>query len=423
MTRKRLVEATICVLLVTGAGPLWAAAQGRVFGTLIDEQEQPLAGVTVTIKNLDTNDETVRETNKKGKFTVVLLDATKRLAIRREKEGYQSFEEALEPVVGDVLRATWRLVKGSGAQAGPATAPAAPAGPEATTAKAARLYEAGAEAFEAGDLDLALEKFQEFAAEHPDLPEVHRALAMTYLRKESYPEAAAAAERLLELESGDSTGARIRLEAYREMGDEERAAEALAKLEEIEPSADTARLVFNSGVGLFQAGDLEGAVERFERAVEMDPELAPAYSVLASIYLNLGQYEKSIANAERHLELAPNDPRSYGILYLDHRILGDQDKADEAFAAMKAANPGFLGEEFLEFGIRDFNAGNVAAAREIFERVLETLPDQPKAHYYLALCQLSAGDTAQAKEHLQRFVELAPDDPDAATARDMLATM
>jgi tetratricopeptide (TPR) repeat protein len=207
------------------------------------------------------------------------------------------------------------------------------------------------------------------------------------------------------------------------MGDEERAAEALAKLEEIEPSADTARLVFNSGVGLFQAGDLEGAVERFERAVEMDPELAPAYSVLASIYLNLGQYEKSIANAERHLELAPNDPRSYGILYLDHRILGDQDKADEAFAAMKAANPGFLGEEFLEFGIRDFNAGNVAAAREIFERVLETLPDQPKAHYYLALCQLSAGDTAQAKEHLQRFVELAPDDPDAATARDMLATM
>ena len=90
---------------------------------------------------------------------------------------------------------------------------------------------------------------------------------------------------------------------------------------------------------------------------------------------------------------------------------------------MKAANPGFLGEGFLEFGIRDFNAGNVAEAREIFERVLETLPDQPKAHYYLALCLLSAGETGPAKEHLQRFVELAPDDPDAATARDMLATM
>ncbi|TNF78141.1 MAG: tetratricopeptide repeat protein [Acidobacteria bacterium] len=421
MTGKRLVEATICVLLVTGAGPLWAAAQGRVFGTVIDQNDEPLTGVTVTILNLDTNDETIRETNKKGKFTAVLLDATKRYAIRLEKEGYQSVEEALEPVVGDILRATWRLVPGAARPA--AAAPGAPSSPDVTSRRAAQLYEDGAEAFEAGDLDLALEKFQQFASENPEIPEVHRALAMTYFRKEDYAEAAAAAEHLLELNPGDGDAARILVEAYREMGDEESAAKALVRLEELEPDADTARLVFNSGVTLFQSGDPEGAVVRFERAVEMDPELAPAYSVLASLYLNLGDYEKSIANAERHLELVTEDPRTYGILYLAHRALGDKAKADEAFEAMKAANPGFLGEGFLDFGILDFNAGNVAEAQEIFERVLEALPDQPKAHYYLALCLLSGGDTATAKEHLQRFVELAPDDPDAATARDMLATM
>jgi tetratricopeptide (TPR) repeat protein len=292
-----------------------------------------------------------------------------------------------------------------------------------TSQKAARLYEEGAEAFEAGDLDLALEKFQEFAAENPEIPEIHRALAMTHFRREEYSEAVSSAEHLLQLNPSDSDAARILVEAYRDMGDEEGAAKALARLEELEPDADTARLVFNSGVARFQAGDPEGAAERFERALEMDPQLAPAYSVLASIYLNLGQYEKSIANAQRHLELVPGDARTYGILYLDYRVLGDKAKADEAFEAMKAANPGFLGEGFLDFGILDFNAGNVDQAREIFERVLETLPDQPKAHYYLALCLLSGGDTATAKEHLQRFVELAPDDPDAATARDMLATM
>jgi tetratricopeptide (TPR) repeat protein len=423
MTGKRHLEATIFMLFFAAAGSLWAAAQGRIFGSVIDPQEQPLEGVTVTIVNLDTNDATVRQTNKKGKFTVVLLDATKSFVIRLEKEGYQSFEEALNPVVGDVLRATWMLVEGSGRPAAASTAPGAPSGPEVTSAQAARLWEAGARAFDAGDLDLAIEKFEQFAAENPEVPEAHRALAVAYLRKENYPSAAAAAERWLELSPDDGAGVRILIEAYRTMGDEERAAEALAKLEEIEPDAETARLVFNSGVALFQAGDLEGAVARFERALEMDPELAPAYSVLASLYLNLGQYEESIANAQRHLELEPGEARSHGILYLDYRFLGDQAKADEAFQAMKAANPGYLGEGFLEFGVLDFNAGNIAQAQEIFERVLETLPDQPQAHYYLALCLLSGGETARAKDLLQRFVELAPDDPEAATARDMLATM
>jgi tetratricopeptide (TPR) repeat protein len=176
-------------------------------------------------------------------------------------------------------------------------------------------------------------------------------------------------------------------------------------------------------VTLVQAGDFEGAAARFEQALEMDPELAPAHGALAGIYLNLGQYEKSIANAQRHLELEPDAASSYGILYLDYRVLGETAKADEAFAAMKAANPGYVGAGFLEFGIKHFNAGNVEEAREIFERVLDAAPDQPKAHYFLALCVLNAGDTARAKELLQRFVELAPNDPEAATARDMLATL
>ncbi|MGB3563276.1 MAG: tetratricopeptide repeat protein [Thermoanaerobaculia bacterium] len=420
MTGKRLLNATLLILLFAAANTLWAAAQGRIFGTVIDQEEQLLEGVTVTIVNLDTNDETVRETNKKGKFTVVLLDATKRFVIRLEKEGYQAFEEPLNPVVGDVLRATWMLVAGTGS---PMAAPAAPTGPQVTSAQAARLYEAGAEAFDAGDLDLAIEKFEQFAADHPEVPEVHRALAMTFLRKESYPQAAAAAERLLELTPDDSFGVRIQIEAYREMGDEEGAAKALARLEELEPSADTAVLVFNSAVALVQAGDFEGAAARFERALEMDPELGPAYGALAGIYLNLGQFEKSIASAQRHLELEPNSASSYGILYLDYRVLGETAKAEEAFAAMKAANPGFLGAGFLEFGIKHFNAGNVEEAREIFERVLDAVPDQPQAHYFLALCMLNAGDTVRAKELLQRYVELAPDDPEAATARDMLATL
>lgn len=423
MTRKRLIKATIWVLLIACAAAVGAATQGRIFGTVIDEQKRPLEGVTVTITNMDTNDDEVRTTNKKGKFTVVLLDATKRYSIRLEKEGFRTQEGPLEPAVGDILRPTYTLFEGSGGAAAAPTSPGAVSGPEATSQRAARLYDEGAKAFEAGDLEQASQKFEEFAADNPEVPEVHRALAMTYLQKEDYPKALAAAERLLELTPDDNVGVRIQMEAYKAMGDEEGAARALARLEELGPSEETAVLVFNSAVSLVQAGDFEAAAARFEQALEMDPELAPAYAALAGIYLNLGEYEKSIASAQRHLELVPNEASTYGILYLDYRALGENTKADEAFAAMKAANPGYVGAGFLEFGVRHFNAGNVQEARVIFERVLEADPDQPQAHYFLALCMLNAGDTARAKELLQRFVELAPNDPEAATARDMLATM
>jgi hypothetical protein len=36
---------------------------------------------------------------------------------------------------------------------------------------------------------------------------------------------------------------------------------------------------------------------------------------------------------------------------------------------------------------------------------------------------INTGDNAKAKEHLQTFIELAPEDNDAATAKEMLASL
>ncbi len=406
-------------LVVALTGPLAAGTEGRVAGTVVDQAGKPLKDVQVVVNAVEVEFQQTRTSNNKGRFTLVLLDASRDYVIRLEKEGYQPIQETLKPKIGGILRHTWILVEGQAPGAGLGEAP-----PEIEAAKrVVKLYEAAYKAFNVGDLETAVQKFHEVLELAPDIPEPHGGLAMAYYRMDDYEQAAAEADRLLELDEGNVIGVREQYEAYRALGDTEREAAALAQLEVLDPGPETARRVFNSGVPHVKAGELEAAVACFERAIEMDPELAPAYAALARVYLKLGDYEKSVANGERLLELQPDNAAILNLLYGAYRSRGESEKAEAAFAALSAASPEYVGSSFYEQGVTHFNNGNTAEAKEIFQRVLEAQPDHPQAHYMFALCLINASQLERAKEHLSRFLELVPDDPEAPIARQMLESL
>ncbi len=53
-------------------------------------------------------------------------------------------------------------------------------------------------------------------------------------------------------------------------------------------------------------GRYEEAIEDYDRTLEINPKLANAYINRASAYSHLGQYEKAIVDYEKGLELDPN---------------------------------------------------------------------------------------------------------------------
>jgi tetratricopeptide (TPR) repeat protein len=407
------------VLGFGGAVMVSAGTEGRVAGKVVDPDGKPIQGAQVTVTGVGFNYEQVRTTNKKGQFTLLILDGTKQYTIRFEKEGFQPYEEPLKPTLGETLRRAWTLVPGSGAAA------SATAAPTAIPAKGqvAKLYSEGAEAFAEKDFDKARENFLRVAELAPELPEVHSALAMCYLQMGAHEEAIAAAEQALALKPDELISLEVRYEAAHALGDSEKEMEALRALVEANPGPETARRVFNAGVSKVQAGDLEGAASRFEQAKQMAPELGPAYAALARVYFELGRYDECIANARRASELDPQNAEVLGVLYLALRVQGNLEEADEVFAALRSASPEYVGRVFMDMAISYFNNGDTEEAMEIFERVLEANPDHPKAHYMLGLCYANVGDTGKAKEMLRRFLELAPEDADAASAQEMLATL
>ncbi len=414
----------VCMLLVgvlLNSG-VQAAQEGRVSGTVQDEQGNPLPDVKITFSATEMDYKKEVTTNKKGKFTAILLDATLDYMATVEREGYVTIQEPFKAELGGVVRPAWVLVAGEGST-GEAEAPesAAP-GTADISGQAGRLYADGIEAFQAGDPAKALEKFNKAAEIKPDVPEIYSAIALVHFETGAYDEALEASNRVLELKPGDPLALRVQFQTYQKLGDTEKEAALLEALKEFDSGPETAVLVFNSGVAQAKSGDFQGAVTSFNEAKELDPELSAAYSALARVYFDLEQYEESIEMAQQYLE-RDSSPEVLGVLYLAYGKLGRSDEAEQVFADLKEADPEYVGTVLQELGEAYFNAGQTAEAMALFQRVLEADPGHARAHYMLALCYVNAGDTARAKELLQKFIELAPNDPEVGVAQEMLSTL
>jgi len=425
MKRLLIPSLVVMALALATVAPIQAGAEGRVAGTVVDPEGNPIVGAQVIVRAIGFDFETTRTTNKKGRFTLLLMDATKDYTIRFEMEGFAPFEEPLNPPLGDTLRQTWTLLPGSGGGGGVAAGPEESMGPSEIAGQGAvgRKYQQGLEAFQADDFEKARASFEEVIELDPDLPEGHIALAMVLVQQEAYEESLVEADKILELRPDDLVALKIQYESYKALGNHEMEEVLLDKLIVASPDQDLARMVFNSGVNKIQAGDLAGGAARMEQVRDVDPELLPVYSALARVYFDLERYDDSIAMANEYLAREPNSGDVLGILYLAYDRVGMTAEAEEAFEALKGADSTHISRVMEELGVSNFNSGNLQQATDLFERVLEIQPDHARAHYHLGLCYVSLGDIARGKEMLTRFVELAPEDPDAAVAQEMLATL
>ena len=89
--------------------------------------------------------------------------------------------------------------------------------------------------------------------------------------------------------------------------------------------------------------EFQTALRSAQKAVSLNPSLAPARTVLAKLYLEAGQRSEASAECRKALEINPDDQTA---LYLLIRSLGKTEHKDEiqdllkrlALARQKAAN-------------------------------------------------------------------------------------
>ena len=72
------------------------------------------------------------------------------------------------------------------------------------------------------------------------------------------------------------------------------------------PVVETSIAASNEGLLYNNTGEYHKAIAAFTRAIELDPNFAPAYSNRGWAYIELGQYEQAIADYNKAAELDAN---------------------------------------------------------------------------------------------------------------------
>jgi Flp pilus assembly protein TadD len=165
------------------------------------------------------------------------------------------------------------------------------------------------------------------------------------------------------------------------------------------------------GLALAKAGDLGDARAQLERALELEPGRARAWANLGRCHHLLGEPERAAEAYERSLALDPDcweAARNFAELLVERRETGRAEALLRIWAAHQPEDPHAvlsLGELLTAAPGREDDAATVLAA------ALERHPDDPRIHALLGGILTQTGELARAERHYREALRLDPGDP------------
>ena len=212
--------------------------------------------------------------------------------------------------------------------------------------KAMSLFSQGVEELKAGELDTALERFEQVTTIVPDFADAHYHLGLAYYQKTEYRKAIDAFTQTLKLLPRD-TDALIKLGL------------ASHKAGEADAIASLARRTFH-----------EQAVKAYQTALEIQPHNVEALNNLGLAYQELGRFSEAIAVYEEGLTLNPDLPQ----LHVNLATARDLQGGVYSLAAY----------QHYKVGTRAKRAGRMEAAIAAWKQAIAESPKYLQAYLQLA---------------------------------------
>ena len=176
----------------------------------------------------------------------------------------------------------------------------------------------------------------------------------------------------------------------------------------IELNPNYATVYNNRGTAKGALGDYQGAIADFSEVIELNPQLAEAYYNRGRAQHVLGNYKEAIADYDRAIECNPQLPQQFsnrGVVKYDlgdhHEAIADYDKALEL-------DPDYA-EAYCNRGLAKDALGDHLGAIAEYDKALELRPQLKKAYIGRGKAKRALGDNAGAKKDLAGADEIEPD--------------
>jgi Flp pilus assembly protein TadD len=93
--------------------------------------------------------------------------------------------------------------------------------------------------------------------------------------------------------------------------------------------------IFDDANGDLAVGDLESAVEKYRRCIQLDPDFFDGWHALGMSLMKLGRFQEAIEAGKRAVELRHNDQIGWTSLSLFYNRAGNIKEAEAAGAKAK----------------------------------------------------------------------------------------
>lgn len=313
---KKQIFRAAAVLLIILAFTLvgWAQegrGRGRLSGEVQDEDNNPIAGVKITLDYLSYDHQLADVSDEKGKWTFVGLGMGV-VKITAGKEGFLT--GGIQLSVSSVNRNPKQLIILKRVED---IKPGTDEGGEIsrdTFVKATALYKES-------KYETALALFQDFRKQQPQLYQIAINIGNCLLELGRFDEAIkefkAVAEKITTENpqvKGNTELARI----YASIGDTYMRQDKLKEAEEyfkksIEIDSSDHALAYNVAEILFAGGKTDEAIKYYQLAIQIKPDWPKSYVQLGYAYLNKGDTKAAIENLKKFVELAPDSPETPGV--------------------------------------------------------------------------------------------------------------
>jgi serine/threonine-protein kinase len=153
---------------------------------------------------------------------------------------------------------------------------------------------------------------------------------------------------------------------------------------------------------------LDMAKDATNRAIDLDPNLAPPYITLSRMAAMQSQTPLAMQLAHKALDLDPRSPEAYGALADVYEAEG---KTGDAVSSLQKAID--LAPDDWRWPVRlgndEFRSGNLKDAIVQFQRGVDLAPDNAVAYFDLGIANMDSGRIDEAGKDFERSLRIEPD--------------
>jgi tetratricopeptide (TPR) repeat protein len=188
---------------------------------------------------------------------------------------------------------------------------------------------------------------------------------------------------------------------------------------------EPAKKAYGKGVEAMTDEKWSAAQKNFEKAVQIDPDYAAAWSDLGQVLKEQSKADEARAAWEKAVQADPKYIKPY--IQLSMLDLEEKHPEDAVTIAGRAVamNPLEFPELYYYYAAANFNLKHYDLAETNVRRAIDLDKDHevPRAEYLLGTVLIAKRDRAGALQHLNKYLEIVPKAPDADQVKRTIAAL